>query len=564
MLTWFVTTLQKNAELAVFIALAAGYYIGPKKIAGFGLGNGTATLLAGVVVGQLRIPISPPLKAFAFVLFLFAMGYKVGPQFFAGLKREGLRQVMLGLFYAVLGLLASAGFAHAVHFNVAQAAGLLAGSLTQPTTMGTSNDAIDRLGLSPAKDRVFEEQLAVGFAVSYVVGTIVALIVCSRLIPFLLRFDLAEECRKLAAQMGLKPDRQPGIFGAYNANAIRAVRVTETGLAGHRVGDIESDFERRGQRVFVAAIHRGEKIEPATPSDVVSTGDVIALAGPIDVIVAEAAGTEVNDPRLLDMLTIEELDVVVTNRTLDGLTVDGLFHGRARGVVLKKITRASIGIPVLPLTEIHVGDTLQLAGFLRAVEAAAKTAGYAVRPSPGADVVFMSIAIVIGSLVGVITVFAGGIPIALGAGVGALLAGLVAGYLRSRFPTFGNVSPGALWVFESFSLTVFVAIIGIDAGPGFVPGVKTAGLELFLGGLLIPLICLVISAYFGTYVLKIRNVELCGALAGADTSVAALNALKDVAKSDLVTLGYTTPYAIGSIVLTVWGAVIVAIFASQT
>ncbi len=563
MIAWLVSTLQQNAELAIFLALAIGYLVGPLKIAGFNLGNVTTTLLAGVLVGQLNIPIPGPLKAFVFLLFLFAVGYKVGPQFFAGLRRDGAAQIVFAIFTCSVMLVVVTAFATVVHFNVGDAAGLLSGSLTQSAAIGTASDAIGRLALDPAVTKTLQDQVAVGYAVAYVLATITGVLVCSRLVPLLFRFDLAEESRKLGEQMGLKPELPAGVFGAYAMNSVRAVRITADGMTGRTVAEIEDAFERRGHRAFVAAIRRGDTIFAGSRDDVLVDGDVVALAGPSEVVISEAAGNEVHDPQLLD-IPLAQLDVVVTNPTLAGHTVEEVMTGRARGVVLKKITRATVDVPVLPLTVIERGDTLQIAGFQNSVEAAAKAAGYAMRPSPAADVVFLSTAIIIGALIGSLSFTIGGVPIGLGLSCGALVAGIVGGYLRARSPTFGNISPGVQWAFDSFALTVFVAVVGIQAGPGFIAGIKSVGLPLVVGGVVIPLISLLIAAVFGKYVLRLNNVILCGALAGADTSTASFGAVQDVAKSNLVTLGYTITYAVGNVLLTVWGTVIVAIFARKT
>jgi putative transport protein len=562
MIAWLVATLQHNAELAIFLSLAIGYLVGPLKVGGFNLGNVTATLLAGVLVGQLNIPVNPPLKAFVFLLFLFAVGYKVGPQFFAGLRRDGIPQIVFALFTCLIMLAAATTFAWAVHFNVGEAAGLLAGSVTQSAAIGTASDAIARFRLDPTVTKALQDQIAVGYAVAYVLATITGVLVCSRLVPLLFRFNLADECAKLGEQMGLKPGLPPGVFGAYSPNSVRAIRIAD-GVSGSTVGQLESGFEARGHRVFVAAIRRGNEISTASPADVLSQGDVVALAGPSEVVIALADGKEVHDPGLLD-IPILQLEVVVTNRALSGLTVSELITGRARGVVLKKITRGGIEIPVLPLTVVERGDTLLIAGFLSDVEAAATVVGYASRPTDAADVVFIAIAILIGGSIGALSFSVGGVPIGLGTSSGALIAGLVAGYLRARLPIFGGISPGAQWVFDTFALTVFVAIVGLEAGPSFIGGIKSVGVPLVVGGVVIPLFSLVIAAVFGKFVLRFNNVILCGALAGADTSTASFGAVQDTAKSNLVTLGYTITYAVGNVLLTVWGTVIVAIFSTRT
>lgn len=562
MIAWLVATLQHHAELAIFLSLAIGYFVGPLSLGGFNLGNVTASLLAGVLVGQLNIPVAPPLKAFVFLLFLFAVGYKVGPQFFAGLRRDGIPQIIFALFACVTMLVAATSFAWVVHFNVGEAAGLLAGSVTQSAAIGTASDAIARLKLDAGVTKTLQDQIAVGYAVAYVLATITGVLVCSRLVPWLFRFDLAEECKKLGEQMGLKPGLPPGVFGAYSPNSVRAIRIAD-GLSGKTVGQLESAFEARGQRVFVAAIRRGDDISTASIADVLFAGDVVALGGPSDVVIAMSDGKEVHDPALLD-IPILQLDVVVTNRAVSGLTVSELMTGRARGVVLKKITRSAIEVPVLPRTVIERGDTLTISGFLADVETAATVVGYAVRPSPAADVIFISVAILIGGTIGALSFSVAGVPIGLGTSCGALIAGLVAGYLHARFPIFGGISPGAQWVFDSFALTVFVAIVGLEVGPSFIGGIQAAGVPLVVGGVLIPLVSLVTAAAFGKFVLRFNNVILCGALAGADTSTASFGAVQDTAKSNLPTLGYTITYAVGNVLLTVWGTVVVAIFSTRT
>lgn len=135
--------------------------------------------------------------------------------------------------------------------------------------------------------------------------------------------------------MGLKPDLPPGVFGAYMPNAVRAVRVTSDGMAGKAVGVVESEFERRGHRIFVAAIRRGETITTASSGDVLASGDVIALAGPSEIVISEAAAREVHDPALLD-IPLAQLDVVVTNPSVRGRTVEDLITGRARGWCLRR------------------------------------------------------------------------------------------------------------------------------------------------------------------------------------------------------------------------------------
>src|SRR3954462_6193678 len=147
MLTWFATTLRQYPEIAIFLVLGLGYYFGKFTFRGIGLGSVTATLLAGVLVGQLGITISQPLKATVFLLFLFAVGYAVGPQFVRGVAKDGVPQAIFAAVQCVLCLLVPVILVKMVGYNLGSAAGLYSGSQTISAAMGLSTDAINRLGL---------------------------------------------------------------------------------------------------------------------------------------------------------------------------------------------------------------------------------------------------------------------------------------------------------------------------------------------------------------------------------------------------------------------------------
>ena len=90
---YLVTALREHPELAIFLTLAVGFAVGRIKIGSFSLGTVVGTLLAGVVIGQLDIQVPAIVKSVFFDLFLFTTGYKVGPQFFRGLKKDALPQL---------------------------------------------------------------------------------------------------------------------------------------------------------------------------------------------------------------------------------------------------------------------------------------------------------------------------------------------------------------------------------------------------------------------------------------------------------------------------------------
>src|SRR3954466_11728946 len=133
--TWFATTLKQYPEIAIFIVLALGYYFGKFTFRGIGLGSVTATLLAGVIIGQIGITISTPLKATVFLMFLFAVGYGVGPQFVRGVAKDGLPQAIFAVVQCVLCLVVPVVIAKLAGYDLGYSAGLYAGSQTISASM---------------------------------------------------------------------------------------------------------------------------------------------------------------------------------------------------------------------------------------------------------------------------------------------------------------------------------------------------------------------------------------------------------------------------------------------
>jgi putative transport protein len=211
----------------------------------------------------------------------------------------------------------------------------------------------------------------------------------------------------------------------------------------------------------------------------------------------------------------------------------------------------------MPGTMIDRGDVLQVVGPKRSVELAAKELGYADRPTDMTDMVFVGSGIVLGGLVGAITINIGSVPLSLSTSGGSLIAGLVFGWLRSVYRTFGRVPEPALWLMNSVGLNTFIAVVGISSGPAFVLGLKEAGLSLFLAGIVATTVPLVIGVLLGKYVFKFHPAITLGAAAGARTTTAALGLIQDAAKSKTPALGYTVTYAVGNTLLIIWGLVIV-------
>jgi putative transport protein len=560
-LSWFLDALKSHPEIAFFLVLGLGYLFGKIALGSFKLGAVTGTLLAGVVVGQWGITLPDEVKQCFFLLFLFAIGFRTGPQFFRGLKSEGLAHTALAAIVAVSGLLVAWVTASLFGYDAGTAAGLVAGSLTESATIGTAMDAIARLDLAGTGRDELGNNIPVAFAVTYMVGVIGAAWVLSQLAPRLMRVNLAEECHKLEGQM------QGETTNPLRARRDFELRAYAVNPGSRFVGSTLAELEEHapGLRIYVERVRsRGSILETARVRQL-RAGDVVAVVGRREALVEvlEAPGSglrEVDDKDLLD-LAADVVDVVVTNKSVDGQTLGDLARDEStRGVFLRRIRRGGTDLGVLPETRVNRGDVLTLVGVGTSTARAARFLGVTDRITDATDMTVVAAGIVAGALIGLPALHLGGIEIGLSFPVGVLLGGLVCGWLRSVHPGwFGDIPNPTLWIFESLGLAGFVAVVGLNAGPDFVRGLQASGLSLVLAGTLTITIPLLVGIFVGRKLFKMHPGVLLGVCAGACTATPALAAIQETAESSVPSIGYGVAYAVGNVFLAIWGTVIVAL-----
>jgi putative transport protein len=559
MIEWIVATLKSKPELVIFLTLAGGYLLGKLKIGTFSLGSVTGTLLVGILIGQLGIDISPQVKSLFFTMFLFAVGYSVGPQFVRGIARDGAPQALFAVVISVLCLIVPFVIAKMAGYSVGLAVGFFAGSQTLSASMGLGTDAINASGVSNAKELL--DQMPVAYAVTYIFGTIGTGLILSALGPKMLGINLAEECKKYEEELA-KGAPEGGMGSAWQQTQIRAFELTaEHKAAGKTVGEVER--LQKETRMFVERIRRDGKILEFDPNTVLKPGDIIAIAGRTEALVAiSERAKEVADKGLLD-IPVESVDLVITNKKVNGRTLIDLAGDEfARGVYLEKITRGatSVDVPILAQTKVYRGDILKISGRKSHVARVEKAIGYADRPSAMTDMVWVGLFIVVSGLIGALTYKVGGAPLSLSTSGGVLVGGLVLGWLRGVYPTFGRLPEPTQWFMNSVGLNVFIGIVGITAGPKFVEGLKASGVSLFLWGALATAVPMLLAPFIGKYIFKFHPAINLGCCGGARTSTASVAMVGDVAKSNIPMLGYTVPYAVSNTLLTIWGMVIVLMY----
>lgn len=548
-------------EIALFVALALGQWLGRLKFGRFCLGGVAGSLIVALLIGQLGVALPDALKSVCFALFIYSVGFKSGPEFFGGLDRSSLKLVLSSVVQCVVALIAIVTLAKVCGLDQGFAAGLGAGALTQTAMLGTAGDAVSRLGLQSSEVKRLVSEMAVGFAITYVFGTVGVIVFIRSVAPRLLGVDMRQAARELESELSEEGEiARPGFITPYVPMVSRAFEIGARRGAGLTVAQLEKKFER----VIIERVVRGSEILEHDPDLVLKTGDVAGVSGRLPAVVAagELLGDEVESKEALSF-PIRVVRVVITDKRLEGQTLRQVRNSfdkeDVHGVYLLGFQRQGLPQPILLKSKLRRGDVLELAGRQAEVERAARALGFTESKGDQSDLAYHALAIVAGTLLGLLSVKIAGIPMTLGVGGGVLVAGLVFGWWHARYPVHGALPGPAQWILSEFGLSAFAAVIGLSAGPAALSAIQQHGATLLLVGVVATLVPIVTALYFGRYVLRLHPVVLLGALAGGQTVAAALTAANDETESMTPVLGFTVTYAISNVLLAVWGPIIVSL-----
>ncbi|MBB2497235.1 aspartate-alanine antiporter [Aquipseudomonas ullengensis] len=558
MLDFVLHALHSSPEIAVFLAISLGVLIGRIRIGSFHLGSVAGALLMGLLIGQIGLEVPPILKSVFFVLFIYAVGFKSGPEFFGSLNRGTLKLVILSVVLCgtALGsiLLMNAIF----DFDAGFTAGLGAGALTDTAIMGTATSAISQLPLDEAAKAELNSHMAIAYAVTYLFGTIGLIVFVGSIAPKLLGVELRSSARELEIELGIA-DEGDAFTIPYTRIVVRAHQVAAQGAAD---GQLIADIEKLHEALSVERVVRDGQVLERDGSLVLQAGDIVGVyalreaVGPL----SQWIGPEIDHPESLSFPT-READIVLTSAEFAGKTLHEakakLIGSERLGCFLKNITRQGFDLPLLPNTVLRRGDVIILTGRPSSVDAIAARVGRVRESNYKSDIAVHTMGMVVGSLLGILSTHIGMIPVELGVGGGVLVTALVIGWYNSRHPEVGALPPAAQWAFSEFGLTAFGAVIGLLAGPQAITAMQEHGLSLLLSGVVVTLLPPLVALYFGRYVLGLHPMILFGALAGAQTEAASMNKIIDESGSNTPVIGFTVCYAISNVLLAVWGPIII-------
>ena len=548
-------------EAALFLSLALGYAFGKIRFGKFQFGGVAGSLIVAVIVSHAGVQIDDGVKAVMFALFIYAVGYDSGPQFFNSLNRHSLREIAMAVFMAAAGLATVLAVAHGFDLDKGLAAGLAAGAMTQSAIIGTAGDALAQLDLPAAEIHRLQANVAVGYAVTYVFGSFGAILVCANLLPRVMGQDLRSAARAVEATLlGATPPPGPGQRDALPELVGRLFRVAA--VAGRTVQEVEG---LANDDITIGRVSRGGTVQAPEPGLRLAAGDVVLVVGRRAAVVdtAERIGPEVHDvPGMA--LRMRSRQAVVTRRGINHRTVQALRDAVDRplrhGVYLEGLSRGGRALPVLPETVVQHGDVVTFYGTEGDTLRAAQAAGYPVANDGRTDFVYLGAGLFVGLLLGTLVAHVGGIPLTLGSGGGALLSGLLFGWARAKRPMFGAMPSEAGQLLRDFGLAAFVAIVGLNSGLQAVDTIRESGVTLFLLGVVVTLVPLVATFLFGRHVLRYDNAAvLAGALSGSRSANPAFGEVLDKSGSPVPTVPFALTYALANVLLTLLGPLVVGL-----
>jgi putative transport protein len=509
-------------SLILLSAVAAGgLALGAVKLRGVGLGS-AGVLFVGLLVGSFGFGMDPAvtefLREFGLMLFVFTMGLQLGPGFFASLRQAGLRLNILAIAIVVSGALFT--WFCGVTFDIAAGArlGIFSGATTNTPSLGAIQQALQAIA-APADQTLLP---ALAYSASYPIG-IIGIIASLLLLGRFFKIDMAAETR------AFETEQKQGVEPLTRLN----VRLDNTNLDGLTVRDIPG---RRETEVVNATedttLHLGDHLLlVGTAAHVESFQRIIGSIASVDLM--QAPGT------------VSFRRVVVTNRKLLGKPLAELGLDHLHGVTVTRIVRAGVEMAAIPGIKLQFGDFLHVVGDTSGLEAATKTLGNSLKALNTTQFIPVFIGLALGVLLGILPITIPGLasPLKLGLAGGPLVVAILLSRLGKVGPLVWHMPANTNLAFRELGIALFLACVGLNAGPKFFTTVMSRdGLLWAATALIVCMVPLLIAGFIGRRFMKLNFHVLCGLLTGSMTDPPALAFANGLAKSDAPSIAYATVY----------------------
>ena len=574
-MSFLFSYLSENPFVFLFLSLAIGYPLGRLAFKGVSLGTTAGTLVVGVALALTSFSVyglkieEPGLVSDIFLMmFMYAIGMKVGPQFFSGLARGGIDFVVIGLIIVFSNFAIVVIGAKLMGLEPGYAAGIISGSYTVTAVMGVAQSAISSGAFTPPEGMSIDHvsaNIAAGYAISYVLSTVL-IILFIKYLPSLFGIDPVKAGKDAEAEFSTGDDDEklPSTFGFSDVGVlpidVRAYKVTHQELVGRSVQELYQSFPDAA----VLKVVRGDEVIDASQNPTLALNDVIGIRGEYRVLIAEGEadiGNEVDEPRARNV-DIEVADIHVGKSEHAGKTIAQLHAKVGFGVYFKAIFRQGHQQPLLPQTKVEVGDVIRIAGSKWCVEkTASQLNSVAIVESTVTETFYLALSLLVGYIFGHFSVTLAGIPFALGTSAGCMLTGIVFSFLRTRNPAFGGpMSEGARSFLQDIGLNLFVAVLAATVGPKILASFQgIIVIKIALLGVTAALVPPLLAWLYGLYFRKMNPAILAGACAGGRNSTPAMKGAQDASQSDMPAIGYPVPYALTSVLVLILGYVAMVI-----
>ena len=524
-----------HSVFIVAVVIAIGLGLNRIKFGNVSLGV-TWILFVGIIAGHFGFLLDDTtahfVKEFGLILFIYSIGLEVGPGFFSSFRKGGITLNMLAVAMVLLACVT----AYAIHLitgtSLIDMVGVLSGAVTNTPGMGAAQQTFyDMTG-------EVNTSIAQGYAVTYplgVVGVILSIIVLKRIF----RVDFANERRIMMER------------NKENAEQLDAVtlEVRNNSVCGHTIREIQELFSRKC--VITRVLHeRTHDIELAESTTTLGMGDKIFLvATPLEV----EALTLLIGPRInMNMAEWDAIEAnnlvsercVITNPQINGKRLGDLKLRQTFNVTITRIIRSGVDLIADPHLLLQMGDRVVVVGKPESIQKIGNLMGNSVKhlDEPNLAAIFLGIAL--GVVLGSLPIFISGVPIPvkLGLAGGPLIVSILISKFGPQIKLVTYTTSSANKMIRQIGITLFLAVVGIGAGNGFVDTIVHGGYWWVLYGFLITVIPCIIIGFIARKICKLSYFTIAGLISGTMTNPPALAYSNEICGNNQASVAYSTVY----------------------
>lgn len=517
-----LATLFNSTIFALFVIIAIGFVVGRINIKGINL-DVSAVIFVALLFGHYGVQIPAALGNFGMVLFIFSIGIQAGPGFFSTFRSKGKTLAIISTVLVLSAAAVAVGTSYIFGFTAAEATGLLTGSLTSTP------------GLATAKE-IAGDSAAIAYSIAYPFG-VLGVILFVKMLPAVLKVNLKDEELKIAQSIQtLHPD--------VTASAFKIVNNT---VAGRSLQDLAI---RSLTGAIISRIVRGGKSIIPLGVDTLEIGDLIKAVGTEESLtkLEKIVGQRIEGELPFgDNITLQT--ALLTTKSLVGKSIMSLNIQKLFGCTITRVHRSSIDLTPTPSLTLKFGDKLTLVGPKENMKEVFSLLGNQRKLISDTDFFPIALGIVLGVIVGNISIAFYDFSFSFGLTGGVLLTALLLSSIGKTGTIIWTMSSSANQLLRQLGLLLFLANVGTAAGATLVDTFMDSGWSLFIAGLLITIVPLIVATIVARSFYKINLLELLGTLTGGMTSTPGLAAADSMCSSSTTSVAYATVYPVAMVLL---------------